>query len=280
MTVSIVKLLACQIEIPETDTPQQRDQHVLRTADAIEQRLRKDPADLVVLPELSSIDYSHDTFNRLAELSEELDGPSFTAWSELARRCQTTIVFGIVRHDHGRYCISQLAVGSDGNLIGYFDKIHIAQFGASMEKGFFQRGNRLFVFELNGVRIAPIICYDIRIPELTRTLCLRHEADLILHCGAYYRDRAFYSWHPFVVTRALENQVFVLSLNRAGKDYGCSLFCPPWVDEQSREQPFGIGEEFRRFEISLAEQRKAKRDFPFLADRLSDYEDLPLAEIQ
>jgi len=279
MTASPLKLLACQIEIPETDTPQQRDRHVSRTAEVIEQCLREKPADLVVLPELSSIHYSHDTFNRLAELSESLDGPSFATWSQVARRCRVTIVFGIVRRDSGRYYISQLAVGADGNLIGHFDKIHIAQFGASMEKGFFQRGNRLFVFELNGIKIAPIICYDIRIPELTRTLCIQHEADLILHCGAYFRDRAFYSWHPFVVTRSLENQVFILSLNRAGKDYGHSLFCPPWVDEQHPEQAFGIGEEYRRFEIDVAELSKAKRDFPFLSDRLSDYEDLPLAEI-
>jgi len=277
VTAPKLNLLACQIEIPETATARDRDRHVSRTAREIEQRLRENPVDLVVLPELSSIDYSNATFDRLAELGEDLDGPSHSAWSLVARRYGVTIVFGIVRRDSSGYYISQLAVGPYGNLLGHFDKIHIAQFGASKEKGYFQRGNRLFVFEINGVRIAPIICYDIRIPELTRTLCLQHEVDLVLHCGAYFRDRAFYSWHPFVVTRALENQVFVLSLNRAGKDYGNSLFSPPWVDEQYPEQKFGIDEEFRRIVIDLAEAAEARRRFPFLSDRLPAYGNLPVA---
>jgi len=47
-----------------------------------------------------------------------------------------------------------------------------------------------------------------------------HDVDLILHVGAYARDESFYSWHAFAVTRAVENQFFVLSLNRAGTHFG------------------------------------------------------------
>ncbi len=147
-----------------------------------------------------------------------------------------------------------------------------------MEKEYFQRGDNLFVFELNGVRIAPIICYDIRIPELTRALCVQHEVDLILHCGAYSRDRTFYSWHSFIIARALENQVFILSLNRAGENFGLSLFSPPWVDELRPEQRFGEDEEYRQFEIDLAETSEVRRRIPFLSDRLPDYTELSLVK--
>jgi predicted amidohydrolase len=278
VTAPKLKLLACQVRIPRTCTAHERDLHVSRTAREIEQQLLKNPVDLVVLPELSSIDYSRETFDHLAEITEGLDGPSFSTWSVLARRYKVTIVFGIARRDSRGYHISQLAVGPDGKLIGHFDKIHIAQYGASMEKEYFQRGNGLFVFELNGVRIAPIICYDIRIPELTRVLCVQHEVDLILHCGAYSRDRTFYSWHPFIIARALENQVFILSLNRAGENFGLSLFSPPWVDELHPEQRFGEDEEYRQFEIDLAETAEVRQRIPFLSDRLPDYEDLSLVK--
>jgi len=277
MTAPKLRLLACQIKVPETCTAQERDRHVSRTATEVEQRLLQNPVDLVVLPELSSIDYSRDAFGHLAELAESLDGPSFSTWSALARQYKVTIVFGIVRSDSRSYHISQLAVGTDGNLIGYFDKIHIAQYGASMEKEYFQRGDSLFVFKLNGIKISPIICYDIRIPELTRTLCVQHGVNLILHCGAYSRDNSFYSWHPFIVARALENQVFILSLNRAGEKFGMSLFCPPWVDELHPEQRFGEDEEYRQFEIDLAEIVEVRQRIPFISDRLPDYENLALS---
>ena len=68
-------------------------------------------------------------------------------------------------------------VGPDGeSCAGHYDKLHLAQYGASMEKEYFNRGNHLFhLFEVNGFRLSPIICYDIRIPELSRTLVVDHE---------------------------------------------------------------------------------------------------------
>jgi len=264
-------LLACQISVPETDTVERRAAHLARSAQVVDVQLQQGKVDLVVLPELSSLDYSRSAFDRLQTMAEEIDGPSFETWAAVAHRHRTTIVYGIPRRTGTGYRISQVAVGPDGKLIGCFDKIHIAQYGLSMEKEYFERADRLFVFTINGVRIAPIICYDIRIPELTRTLCVDHNADLILHCGAYARDPSFYSWHPFVTTRALENQVYVLSLNRAGSDFGSSLFCPPWVDETIQETGFGDSEEFRRFEIDTGLIDTARGTYPFLLDRLPDY---------
>ena len=248
---------------------------VVRTVQEVERHLSSAPADLVVLPELSSVDYSREAFSHLEAIAEDLHGPSFEAWSAVARKFASTVVFGIPRIAEDGYRISQLAVGPDGNLIGYFDKIHLAQYGASMEKEYFKHAGQLFVFEVNGVRVAPIVCYDIRFPELSRTLCLDHSVDLILHCGAYARDESFYSWHHFVVARALENQVYVLSLNRAGDDFGASLFCPPWIDASQPESQFGNAEKFLRFNIETELIRSVRQQYSFLADRLDDYSQLP-----
>lgn len=264
-------LLACQILVPETDTVEKRTAHLERSAQVVDQQLQKGPVDLVVLPELSSFDYARSAFDQLEMLAEEIDGLSFATWAPIAIRHGTTIVYGIPRRAENGFRISQIVIGPDGALVGYFDKIHIAQYGASMEKEYFDRANRLFVFTVNGVRVAPIICYDIRIPELSRTLCVDHHVDLILHCGAYARDPSFYSWHQFITTRALENQVFVLSLNRAGPDFGASLFCPPWVDETAKEVGFGNEEEFMRLQVDTGLIDIARGTYPFLSDRLPDY---------
>lgn len=266
------RLLACQLAVPPIVTAGERDRHLEDTARKIGQRLRETPADLVVLPELSSVVYSRSTFDRLDELAEPLDGPSFQVLRRLARDFGVAVVYGIPRRADGEYRISQVVVGPDGEIVGHFDKLHIAHYGASIEKRYFARGEHLMVFEHAGLRIAPIICYDIRIPELTRTLALQHGVQLILHCGAYARDESFYSWHHFAVSRAMENQVYLLSLNRAGADFGDSLFCGPWVDEAAPAVAFPQYEEaMLSLEVDPARIETVRRHYSFLADRLEDY---------
>lgn len=264
------RVLACQVSVPRTPDTDSRDRHLARLDALLRATLRENPADLVVLPELSSIDYSLEAFDALSSLAELLDGPSNATFSRLARDTGTPVFYGIPRRDGSRYLITQVAVGADGTYLGHFDKLHMAHYGASVEKNYFDRGDSLLVLDVAGIRVAPIICYDIRFPELARTLTLRHGAQLLLHCSAYYTDESYYSWHPFVVTRALENQVHVLSLNRAGENFGCSIFCPPWVDETQPEAVFPKAEKCRVVEVDLSSSRAARERYTFLEDRIGD----------
>jgi nitrilase len=276
-----LRILACQVAVPATRTEQDRDAHVERCADEIRRRLDAAPADLVVLPELSSIDYSRASFDRLDRIAEPLDGSSFRIYRELSTHFGVTVVYGIARTAGNACAITQAAVGPEGILLGHYDKLHIAQFGASMEKDYFAAGDHLLTLNLGGFRVAPIICYDIRIPELARTLCLRHGVDLILHCGAYFRDESFPTWHAFVTTRAVENQCFVLSLNRAGEHYGDSLLCPPWTCDDNPPLSFSPrDEEFRLLDIDTGAITEAKARYPFLRDRLDDYGNLECVSVR
>ena len=162
--------------------------------------------------------------------------------------------------------------------VGGFDKLHLAQFGRSVEKTYFSRGDHLFVFKLDGFSIAPIICYDIRPPELTRTLAVDHGVDLVLHCSAHFRDETFHTWHHFSVCRAVENQIYFLSLNRAGENYGNSFFCTPWIDENSPGIRFPqTDEKFQSIEIDANLIKGVRREFTLLEDRFDDYSSLPPA---
>ncbi len=270
-----LNLLAGQIHIPAMTTTAQRDAHVRSVCAKLHEQLSARPYDLVVLPELSTVDYSRTSFDQLATLAEDLSGPSVQAFAALAQQHDTTIVFGLPRITEDHYKISQVAVGPDGNVIGHYDKLHICQYGASMEKDYFQRGNHLFSFSVKGIKVAPIICYDIRIPDLSSTLALKHDVDLILHCGAYARDESFPTWHPFAITRALENQIFLLSLNRAGKNFGNSLFCPPWTDEATPCTTFPQEDEhFASITLDTSTLKQVREDYTFRKDRLESYEQL------
>ncbi len=268
-----LSVLACQIAIPSMTSPNERDAHLLASVEKVRAKLSGAPVDLVVLPELSSIDYSRAAFAHLDELAEPLDGPSFRAWSSLAQEFGVHVCYGFARRALGRPRIAMGIVGPGGELVGHYDKLHLAQFGASMEQEYFARGQDIFTFTIRGFTLAPIICYDIRLPELSRTLAMDHGVDVILHCGAYFRDASFPTWHPFAVTRALENQVYFLSLNRAGSDYGQSILCRPWQDDQTLPITFDdMDEDFRVLTLDRASIEKARSEYTFLKDRLPSYQ--------
>lgn len=268
-----MRLLACQIHIPRVLSREQKTSHLNTVAEKITSYLARSSVevDLIVLPELSSIDYSRAAFDRLDELAEPLDGESFTVFSRLAKIHGAFVVYGMPRVAKGNYFISQAVVDPDGSYVGHYDKLHTAHFGASMEKDYFQTGNHLLTFEVKGVEVAPVICYDLRFPELYRELCCQRGVDLIVHAVAFYNDESYPSWHHFVVTRAMENQVYFLSLNRAGEDYGSSIFCPPWVDHNIKSVTLPKAETFKIFDVDPDMLKRAQEIFPFRADALESY---------
>ena len=272
-----LSLLACQVNVPPTTSSDARDRHLAEIAAKVRVRLTEKRADIVVLPELSSIDYSRAAFDHLNEISEPLAGASFQTWATLAVEFGIHVCYGFARRDDAGIYISSAVVTPDGALAGHYDKLHLCQYGASMEKEFFSSGGNIFTFEVKGFTLSPIICYDIRFPELSRVLVLKHGVDVILHCGAYFRDPSFQTWHAFATTRAIENQVFFLSLNRAGQDYGNSLFCFPWMDETRGPQHFfEYEEDLRHIEIDRQLMRDARADYTFLKDRRDNY-NLPIS---
>ncbi len=73
-------------------------------------------------------------------------------------------------------------------------------------------------------------------------------------------------------TRAMENQAYLLSLSRAGADYGGSIFCPPWIDDDQPAQYFEThDEDFKRLELDPTLLVDVRSRYTFLKDRLDVY---------
>ena len=268
-----LRLLGCQVEIPNVVCASDRDRHVAAACERISNYLADSvPVDLIVLPELCTLTYSREAFEALDDLAEPLDGPSVTRFAELAVAFKAMVVFGMARRTDTGFRISQVMLSETGEVVACYDKMHLCQYGASCEKEFFARGEKMAVVGLKGWKVAPLICYDIRIPEMTRALVLEHHADLLLHCGAYFRDESFATWHSFATTRAMENQTYLLSINRAGSDYGNSLFCYPWMDENHPAVAFTeYAEQFRIFQLDPDLPADTRSMYTFLKDRHAKY---------
>ena len=268
-----LRLLGCQVAIPDAVCASDRDRHVASVCERIANQLTESaPVDLIVLPELCTLTYSREAFEVLDDLAEPLDGPSVTHFAELARAQSAMVVFGMARRTDTEFRISQVILSETGKVTDCYDKLHLCQYGASCEKEFFEPGEKMTVVNLKGWKVAPLICYDIRIPEMSRALALEHNVDLLLHCGAYFRDESFATWHSFATTRAMENQVYLLSLNRAGKNYGSSLFCFPWMDETHPAVSFAEhAEQFRFLELDPNLPGDTRSRYTFLKDRHTKY---------
>jgi predicted amidohydrolase len=174
------------------------------------QDLSQVDADLMVLPEFFNTGYQVVSRQEAADLAEEIPtGKSSQAMISLARSQDMFLVFGLAERDGDRVYNSAAVVGPEG-FIGIYRKIHLF----AEEKDFFDPGDIGFqVFDIGLVQIGVMICFDWWFPESSRVLTLLgadiicHPANLVLpHC------------QQAMVTRALENGVFIITANRVGTE--------------------------------------------------------------
>ncbi len=266
-----MKIAAYQCNSQQIKTPADKRQFLEKLPGKVKKFHAREAFDMLVLPELSTLSYERQALEQLDGMAEPLQGKSFSVFSSMARALNIHVVYGIPREEAGHYFISQVVVGPDGDCKACYDKIHIAQFGVSIEKEFFTRGQKASVFEAGGFQFGLAICYDFRFAEFLKYLAEDQGADVILHPCAFTTDGTFYSWHAFAITRAMENQVYFLSVNRAGKEWGNTILCPPWADENNKPMVLGKGEGIGTIEITADKIKSARETYPFRDDRLGEY---------
>lgn len=170
--------------------------------------------DLVILPEMFSTGFSM----RAQQLAEPaLDGDTL-AWMQFhASKLGAILVASVMVEDQGKYFNRLMVVGQEGLVLKY-DKRHL--FRMSGEHEVYSPGSELQVFSLNGWRICPMVCYDLRFPVWSRNGMSpegRMWYDLLLYV-ANWPERRVAHWKTLLQARAIENQAWVAGLNRVGTD--------------------------------------------------------------
>ncbi len=174
-----------------------------RHLDALEQ-----PGDLIVLPEMFSTGFSM----AARQLAEPMDGKAVTWLKKKAAAKKTTITGSAIIKDAKRYYNRLLWVTPDSRVAAY-DKKHL--FGYANEDKYYTAGGKRVTWQINGWRIRPHICYDLRFPIWCRNL--DHAYDLALFVANWPAKRADH-WRQLLKARAIENQSYVIGVNRVGTD--------------------------------------------------------------
>lgn len=167
---------------------------------------------LVVLPEMFTTGFSLN-----AEVTAEPVGGPTDAWlRSTARRFGITLVGGWVRRgEDGRAANEAVAVGSDGAELAVYRKQR--PFAPGGEGAQYAAGTSGCCFDWAGLRVAPFICYDLRFPELFRAAAARWRPELFVVIASW-PDKRTAHWLKLLQARAIENQAYVLGVNRVGDD--------------------------------------------------------------
>ena len=164
--------------------------------------------DVIVLPELWSTGYA---LEQAGELADETGDARFLG--ELAREYGVAFAGGsVLASCAGKVFNRAQAIGRDGRYIASYDKVHL--FRLMDEDKYLAPGTATPLFELDGVRCASVICYDIRFCELPRKLAVQ-GAELLFVSAEWPSPRVEH-WRTLLRARAIENQMFVVACNRCG----------------------------------------------------------------
>jgi predicted amidohydrolase len=184
-----------------------------------------DPAEVVVLPEMFSTGFSM----RPEALAEPMDGPAVGWMREVAARRRIILTGSLIIEEEGHYYNRLIWMMPNGQY-GCYDKRH--RFAFAGEDEHYTAGSKRLIASVNGWRVLLLVCYDLRFPVWSRQAPaeaggspdreaeagkLHLEYDCIIYVANWPERRAL-AWKTLLQARAIENQCYVIGVNRVGND--------------------------------------------------------------
>ena len=171
--------------------------------DRIEKRV-----DLIVLPEMFTTGFSMNA----DKLAQEMGGPSVRWMRAKAGKKKCCIMGSMIIRESGRYYNRLIWAEPDGGVVTY-DKRHLFRYAG--EDKVYSPGKTNITVKVGGWCVRPFICYDLRFPVWTRNGDDRY--DVAVFIANWPRKRAQH-WKRLLQARAIENQCYVIGVNRVGED--------------------------------------------------------------
>lgn len=219
-------------------------------------------ADLVVLTEMYATGFSMDT----EAMAEPPDGPNTRFLIDQAARHGVWVAATVATvPDDGGLALNRLTVAGPTGQRHHYDKIHPFTYGG--EHQHYRSGDRHVVIDIEGIRTALFVCYDLRFAD--EFWALGPDVDLYLVPANWPGQRAAH-WRTLLVARAIENQAYVVGVNRIGEGGGLSYSGDSLiVDPRGEVLGDGVGGEAMTLlaDVDLEHVAATRARYPFLQDR-------------
>ena len=192
----------------------------LRKARDFASRAKESGADLIVFPEMIDTGYSMPAIQKHATSWKEGAVPKL---QEMARRLSLAIIAGVSDRDGSHIYNSQTFIDAGGSILAKYRKTHLVTAAPLDERPVFAPGDRFVNCNFSSFNLGLTICYDLRFPEVCRGLALQHNANVFINSSAWPFPRLEHL-RILALTRAIENQSYLVVANRVGSDDGVT-FC-------------------------------------------------------
>jgi predicted amidohydrolase len=218
--------------------------------------------DLIVLPEMFSTGF---TMNA-STLAEPMSGKTVEWMAKTAEQKNAVITGSCIIKDSGKYYNRLIWMRPDGTH-EYYDKRHT--FRIAEENKTYASGDKKLIVELAGWKICPLVCYDLRFPVWSRNIANSSFYDCLIYV-ANWPDRRSYAWRHLLIGRAIENQSYVIGVNRIGKDgkdidySGYSVVLNPKGEPISNTKP--NTESIETVSLSYGDLENYRKEFPVALD--------------
>lgn len=258
-----MRIALLQMDIALGDVAANRRKAMAMAEEAIARGAR-----LLVLPEMWTTGYK---LTEIQTLAEPAGGPTVHMLGALARQHGVEIIAGSIAEERGgKVYNTSYAIGAHGAAIAKYSKIHLI--GLMEEDRYLAPGDSKALFDLSIGKAGIIICYDLRFSELPRALALAGCQALFVP-AEWPAARAAH-WRALNIARAIENQMFVIAVNRVGVDdgnlyHGRSLVVDPW-GEVLAEGPEN-DEKLVYADVDFAAVNEIRQRLPVFADRRPQY---------
>ena len=216
--------------------------------------------DIILLPEMFNTAFSP----KSSHLAESMDGKTINWMKDISKSKGCAIVGTLMIKEVGNIFNRLVWISKNGTIYTY-DKHHL--FSLIKEEKYISKGKERLIVELEGYKICPLICYDLRFPVFSRNDI---EYDLLIYL-ANWPVKRIGAWDTLLKARSIENQCYTIGVNRIGKD-GNKV---PFNGHSKVFDAFGNElfsaienkEEVLQFEISLDDLKLKRRQMNFLQDR-------------
>ncbi|OYT34504.1 MAG: carbon-nitrogen hydrolase [Candidatus Aenigmarchaeota archaeon ex4484_52] len=238
-----------------------------RNFSKISKLIKKINSDVILFPEFFATGYLGKDSKKYAE---KIGGKSSVFLKNIAKEKNANVIAGIIEKEKNK-CKNKirnvaLVYDKKARLKASYSKIHL--FSLADEQKYFNAGNALSVFDINGIKCSVLICYDLRFPEIFRKLADKNVKLIFLM--ANWPDSREEHWLTLIKARAIENQIFIAAANMVGKIedknyFGSSVVVDPWGNFVKKAKK--NKEEIITTDIDLNEVDKIRNKFNVFKDR-------------
>lgn len=252
--------IACVLGNPEAN--------LLKIRDFVS-RAKDESADLVVFPEMSDTGYSMAVIQKCATSWTEGAVPEL---KEIAKKFSVAIICGVSERVDGAIYNSQVLIDAHGEIVAKYRKSHLFSPTPIEEHKCFISGDELLGVPFDEFVLGLSICYDLRFPELYRSLATKKNVNTFVISSALPFPRVEHL-RTLAVARAIENQSYMILSNRVGTDDGVT-FC----GSSAIIDPYGVTvaaaspdhEELISAEITLETIDSVRKRMPVFEHRRRD----------